>query len=160
MNRRTASLLALVAVGCAARSAPRGPRYCVEPRRAAPGGEVTAAVERDEPQRVTVTSESRTLQSIDRSEEDEPPCVSPSGRIAALEGEVAQGMAAFAAESADCRSACRAATGVCAASAEICRLTGDHEAVTPLDPRCARARAACEDASRQRTERCPVCPVE
>lgn len=164
MNRRIASLLALVAAGCASRSAPRGPRYCIEarpsPAATVPARETTSAEPRVEPQGVTVSATSTELGSRDDADEVEPPCVSPSGRIAALEGEVAQGMAAFAAESGDCRSACRAASGVCAASAEICRLTGDGEAVTPLDARCVRARAACEDASRQRTERCPVCPTE
>lgn len=159
MNRRIASLLALVAAGCASRSAPRGPTYCVEPRRSSPNREVTSGAEVVQQQSATVTTTS--VDSTPRDDvEPEPPCVPPGGRIAALEGEVAQGMAAFAAEAGDCRSACRAASGVCAASAEICRLTGDGEAATPLDPRCVRARAACEDASRQRSERCPVCPSE
>lgn len=164
MNRRIASLLALVAAGCASRSGARGPRYCIESRpsspAAVPAGETTRAESRAEPLREATVSTSAEGAPRDDADEAEPPCVSPNGRIAALEGEVAQGMAAFSAEPGDCRSACRATAGVCAASAEICRLTGDGDAVAPLDPRCARARAACEDASRQRTERCPVCPTE
>lgn len=153
-----ARLLALLVVtlGCAASSTRRPPRYCVEPQR---GQRVLQQVPASRTEVLTSTGMADSARD-EVDEPAEPPCVSPAPRIAALEGEIAQGLAAVAAPTADCRSACRAAGGVCAARDEICRLTGDVSAAQALDARCTRARAACDDATRQRTERCPVCPVE
>jgi hypothetical protein len=59
-----------------------------------------------------------------------------------------------------CRDVCRAAASICQAARELCALTGDREGAPPTDPRCARARASCERASRQRDGTCPSCPSE
>lgn len=156
--RRSLLALLVVTLGCAASpTRGRAPRYCVEPRR----GE--RELQRVPASRSEVlTSTPSTIDRFDgvADESAEPPCVSPGPRIAVLEGEIAQGLAAVTAPAADCRSACRAAGGVCAARDEICRLTGDASAAQALDARCTRARTACDDATRQRSERCPVCPVE
>lgn len=158
MTRRIGLLLAVVALGCASqRGASRGPRYCVE--RRATGDAAQPAPPPASAQQVTATSVEST-ELLGRDEDEAPRCIDPSARITALEGELAQGMAAFADAVSDCRSACRAAAGICAAAAEICRLTGDSEAASALDARCTRARAACDDSTRQRAERCPVCPAE
>lgn len=156
MIRRVGLALLFVTLGCAASPARRAPRYCAEPR----GG--VRDLQRVPATRVEVlTSAGAAADARDEVEEPaEPPCLSPAPRIAALEADIAQGLAAVAAPAADCRSACRAAGGVCAARDEICRLTGDASAAQALDARCTRARAACDDATRQRTERCPVCPAE
>lgn len=158
MIRRIGLALLVVTLGCAASpTRGRAPRYCAEPRRNAQEVERVPASRSE-----VLTTATSTPDGFDSAAEEpaEPPCVSPAPRIAALEGEIAQGLAAVTAPTADCRSACRAAGGVCAARDEICRLTGDESAAQPLDARCTRARAACDDATRQRTERCPVCPVE
>ncbi len=157
MIRRSLLALLVVTLGCAASpTRGRAPRYCAEPRRAP---QVLQQVPASRTEVLTSTGMSDSADSA-VDEPAEPPCVSPAPRIAALEGEIAQGLAAVNAPAADCRSACRAAGGVCAARDEICRLTGDASAAEALDARCTRARAACDDATRQRTERCPVCPVE
>jgi hypothetical protein len=155
--RRVGLALLVETLGCAASpTRGRAPRYCAEPRRDA------RELQRVPASRTEVLTSTATADSLqdEVDEPAEPPCVSPAPRIAALEGEIAQGMAAVTAPAADCRSACRAAGGVCAARDEICRLTGDESVAQALDPRCTRARVACDDATRQRTERCPVCPVE
>ena len=172
MNGRCALALAALALGCAASpTRGRAPRYCVPTRPVTPTGSgpppAPPAPPRPAAQAMPAAAESRvtgttTADETERLDADapEPPCVSPEGRIRALQGELAQGLAAVVAPTADCRAACRAATGVCAASDELCRLTGDGASPTALDPRCARARDACADASRQRADRCPVCPAE
>ncbi|MFO0625761.1 MAG: hypothetical protein U0325_09115 [Polyangiales bacterium] len=155
--RRVGFALLAVTLGCAASSARRRPpAYCVEPR---PGARDVRTIQAAPASRVEVLTSADASDRV-ADEVEETPCLSPAPRIAALEGEIAQGLAAVAAPSADCRSACRAAGGVCTARDEICRLTGDESAAQPMDARCARARAACDDATRQRTERCPVCPAE
>ncbi len=168
MTPRRALVLAVLSLGCAmspARS--RTPRYCVPTRREVPRGGATTPAGPPPPAPVVLQTETLTRatgtasdEAERRHEDIEPPCMPPDGRIRALEGEVAQGLAAVSAPTADCRSACRATSGVCAASEEICRLTGDGAAPAPLDARCGRAREACSDATRQRADRCPVCPTE
>lgn len=158
MTRRVGLALLVVTLGCAASPVRgRAPRYCAEPRREVREVQSVPVARTEVLTSATATSDSDGAAA---DEPAEPPCVSPAPRIAALEGEIARGLAAVTAPAADCRSACRAAGGVCAARDEICRLTGDESAAQPLDARCTRARAACDDATRQRTERCPVCPVE
>ncbi len=157
MIRRVGLAVLVVTLGCAASpTRGRAPRYCAEPRR---DGRVLQQVPASRTEVLTSTAVADSERD-EIEEPAEPPCVSPAPRIAALEGEIAQGLAAVTAPAADCRSACRAAGGVCAARDEICRLTGDASAAQALDARCTRAREACDDATRQRTERCPVCPVE
>ncbi|MDP3279286.1 MAG: hypothetical protein Q8Q09_29110 [Deltaproteobacteria bacterium] len=56
-----------------------------------------------------------------------------------------------------CRDVCRATADICSASREICSLVGDRDNETATDVRCARARASCDRASRQREGACPVC---
>lgn len=153
MTSRIRLLLLVALTGCATRAAPRAPRYCVDQDRAVTS--TPRGVQESVPQ--TIATESSDDAAPER---EEPPCISPRARIEALQGEVAQGLAAVVAPAADCRTACRAATGVCAAAEEICRLTGDAGAEDPRDARCAQARSSCADARRQRGERCPVCPVE
>ncbi|MEZ4406654.1 MAG: hypothetical protein R3A52_09275 [Polyangiales bacterium] len=58
----------------------------------------------------------------------------------------------------ECRTVCGAAESICTAAAEVCRLTGDSPSREARDARCARARVACADASRQRDGACPACP--
>jgi hypothetical protein len=78
--------------------------------------------------------------------------------IAAWAARLAAAEQQFQAASGVCRDVCRASSGICSASRELCALTGDREGAAPTDPRCARARASCERASRQREGACPVCP--
>jgi hypothetical protein len=78
--------------------------------------------------------------------------------IAAWAARLAAAEQQFQAASGVCRDVCRASSGICSASRELCALTGDREGTAPTDPRCARARASCERASRQREGACPVCP--
>lgn len=157
MSVRRALLVALITLGCAsAPPASRPPRYCAPPRR---------TLQSAPPQQAPLTQIESVAATSDSAREETPEpeapsCVPADGRISALEGELAQGLAAVVAPAADCRAACRATRGVCDASGEICRLTGDEGASAPQDPRCVRARAACEDATRRRTDRCPVCPAE
>lgn len=161
MIRRRLLALLVVTLGCAASpTRGRAPRYCAEPRRDRGALQQVPASRGEVLSSTPTTTFSADAVQVESDEPAEPQCVSPAPRIAALEGEIAQGLAAVAAPTADCRSACRAAGGVCAARDEICRLTGDESAAQPLDARCTRARVACDDATRQRTERCPVCPVE
>lgn len=72
-------------------------------------------------------------------------------RLRVAEGALASSVVA-------CRVICAAAADVCAAAHEICRLTGDADARSPHDLRCARARGSCAEASRRREGTCPVCP--
>lgn len=176
MSLRRVAVVSAFALGCASSPAlRRAPRYCPEPVDApvVAAPEVNRAppapppVPTSRPQRVETLAGSTAASSEDQrgdldEEEREPPCVPrPRGTrdaIAGLEAQIAQGMAAFAAPEPGCRDICRASEGVCAASREICRLTGDGDDDHPIDLRCARAREACADASRQRDGRCPVCP--
>jgi len=78
--------------------------------------------------------------------------------IARWEAQLQRGRDELAATATQCRVICMAASNVCTATREICRLTGDLIAGQPRDVRCARARSACVDAGRRRDGACPVCP--
>jgi hypothetical protein len=64
----------------------------------------------------------------------------------------------FQLASGACREVCQAHAGICSAARELCALVGDRAVAPATDPRCARARASCERATRQREEACPSCP--
>ncbi len=82
----------------------------------------------------------------------------PGERITAWQAEIERYHAAITAPVSDCRDICGAAGGICQASREICRLTGDAAEARAHDPRCQRSREACTDASRRRDAACAVCP--
>jgi hypothetical protein len=93
---------------------------------------------------------------------DAPPgedeVVSREAAIARWELDLQRGRDELGASVGQCRVICMAASHVCTATREICRLTGDLIAAQPRDVRCARARSACIDAGRRRDGACPVCP--
>jgi hypothetical protein len=80
-------------------------------------------------------------------------------RVARWEHEIERQRDALGASLAQCREVCIAASNVCTAAYEICRLTGDLANVDARDARCARARGACLDAGRRRDGACPACPA-
>jgi len=86
--------------------------------------------------------------------------LSRDDQIAQWQSRLAAGEQQFLASAGVCRDVCRATDSICHASRELCALTGDREGAPPTDPRCARARASCERAARQRQESCNVCPAE
>lgn len=86
--------------------------------------------------------------------------LSRDDQIAQWQTRLAAGEQQFLASAGVCRDVCRATDSICHASRELCALTGDREGAPPTDPRCARARASCERAARQRQESCTICPAE
>jgi hypothetical protein len=72
-------------------------------------------------------------------------------------GRLDAAMEALSNAGSECREICRASGDICVAAREICSLTGDGDSPAPSDGRCARARSACEHATRQRNGSCPVC---
>ncbi len=86
--------------------------------------------------------------------------LSRDDQIAQWQSRLAASEQQFLASAGVCRDVCRATDSICHASRELCALTGDREGAPPTDPRCARARASCERAARQRQESCTSCPSE
>ena len=166
---RRAAVAALVVCGCASYS---GPRSSAAPPSASPYAAQSAA--REYP--VSVGGASGGTQSYQPGLSVAPstPGYSVQGgvddgaggneeaqREAAItrwEAQLQRGRDELAATATQCRVICMAASNVCTATREICRLTGDLIPAQARDPRCARARSACIDAGRRRDGACPVCP--
>lgn len=139
----------LVLVGCGGAQRPAAARRCPVERPATATGSanttqmrstVTVASEPDGLVDDECTSDRRTLETTDPA-------------LSRQEARIEEGRAALSTAGGDCGRICAAASGICEAAGEVCRLTGDTA------PRCARARAACDDATQRRTNACPVCPA-
>jgi hypothetical protein len=124
--------------------------------------------ERDEMRRSSPTGASTTVQSVPSNEAQPsvggmPPSDDSNGQISSTDAiglwtqRLALAEQQLQSSGTACRDICRASSDVCAASRELCALTGDREGAPATDPRCARARASCDRASRQRENACPVC---
>jgi hypothetical protein len=165
---RRVGLAALFVCGCASYS---GPRSTAAPPSASPSYSAQSTA-REYP--VSVGGASGGAQSLQPGLSVAPstPSYSLQGgvddgggdearREAAItrwEAQLQRGRDELAATATQCRVICMAASNVCTATREICRLTGDLIAGVARDPRCARARSACVDAGRRRDGACPVCP--
>jgi hypothetical protein len=79
-------------------------------------------------------------------------------RVGAWESEIVRQQAVLGSSLSQCRDICAAASNVCTAAVEICRLTGDAVRTPVQNPRCVHARDACMSAGRRRDGSCPVCP--
>ncbi|MBL8681206.1 MAG: hypothetical protein JNK05_18660 [Myxococcales bacterium] len=88
------------------------------------------------------------------------PMISRDEEIARWSSQLAAAEQQLQAAPGVCRDVCRATSSICVASRELCALTGDRVGAPPTDPRCARARASCDRATRQRDESCQTCPSE
>jgi hypothetical protein len=162
---RRAGLAAVLACGCASYSAARAappatatasispaPSYTREPPASLSGGATNAPSSL----RFAPVAPNGSAQGLDVP--GEPDDAGREGSIARWEAELQRGRDELAASVGQCRVICMAATHVCTATREICRITGDLIAAQPRDVRCARARSACIDAGRRRDGACPVCP--
>lgn len=148
MRRLPYLLPLLVAVGCGGAQRPGDARRCPVARPV------------DEAQVVATQAQTRTLTSSDDAPSTREATDCDRGTLeandAALsrqEARIADGLTALSTAGGDCARVCAAASGICEAAAEVCRLTGDGAS------RCARARASCDDATRRRSDACPVCPT-
>lgn len=88
------------------------------------------------------------------------PMVSRDEQISQWATRLAAAEQQLQASPAVCNNVCRATESICGASRELCALTGDRVGAPPTDPRCARARASCDRATRQRNEACVTCPTD
>jgi hypothetical protein len=167
---RRAWLAALLASGCASYSGARGPApasastastYSAQGSVREPAASVSGATVRS-----TAVLPGLQMQPL-------TPSIAPPGgpdfaqdeearreeALARWEAELDRARDELAATVGQCRVICMAATNVCAATREICRLTGDATAARAHDARCARARERCLDAARRRDGACPACPA-
>lgn len=163
---RRALLLPALALGCASAGAP--------PPSAAPSSAYSAQSTREAPTSYGAAPRAGTSQgylppglsipSVQPTAPGGPDFVTPNDEeqreadIARWQERLHNASNGLAATVAECRSICMAASDVCTAAREICRLTGDLVAAQARDARCGRARASCIDAGRRRDGACPVCP--
>ncbi|MFO0557141.1 MAG: hypothetical protein U0269_03925 [Polyangiales bacterium] len=181
MKHRTIALIALWALGssaCAGGSSYSEPstRASATSEQATSGGAASAtsapasddsstsydsATRAQPPQRNTAPANATAGGATTTAPAGEPvQMLSRDDQIAQWQTRLAAGEQQFLASAGVCRDVCRATDSICHASRELCALTGDREGAPPTDPRCARARASCERAARQRQESCNICPAE
>jgi hypothetical protein len=171
MNRveRTALLLVWLCSGCASQS--RAPAQSAHVRSAsvystpasmAPSMEGDSARER--PAMTAGTAPPLSSPSVQLSVVPTTPrggidsVAEEDDRVGAWESEIARQQTVLGSSLSQCRDICAAASNVCTAAVEICRLTGDAARTPVRNPRCIRARDACMGAGRRRDGSCPVCP--
>ncbi|MFO0602433.1 MAG: hypothetical protein U0324_04625 [Polyangiales bacterium] len=161
---RRALLLPALALGCASAGAP--------PPSAAPSSAYSTQSTREVPASYSATPRTGASQgyiapsipSVQPTAPEGPDFVPPTDEeqreadIARWQERLHNASNGLAATVSECRSICMAASDVCTAAREICRLTGDLVAAQARDARCGRARASCIDAGRRRDGACPVCP--